>query len=164
MPAQPLPGGGLPGRPWLLTNSHSEEIKMKKKWIWIAVLFLFALVMAACSSGSPGTVNVNETSYKIEPANDSAPAGSVTFHVINKATDMAHDLKVIKSDLDAAKLPTDSAGNVDMTQVSLVGGTDTIQPNGNADVTLNLQAGHYVLICSIPGHYAQGMYANFTVK
>jgi uncharacterized cupredoxin-like copper-binding protein len=138
---------------------------MKRNWFWLPILMvLMALGAAACSSGSPGTVNVTETSYKIELSSSTAPAGSVTFHMSNKAADVSHDLKVIKTDLDAAKLPTDSAGNVDTSQLTVVGGSDPINPNANADLTLNLQAGHYVLVCSIPGHYAQGMSANFTVK
>jgi uncharacterized cupredoxin-like copper-binding protein len=77
---------------------------------------------------------------------------------------MSHDFKVVKTDLDAAKLPTDSAGNVDRSKIQVAGGTDILAPSKSADVSIDLQAGHYVVFCSVPGHYAQGMYANYTVK
>ena len=31
-------------------------------------------------------------------------------------------------------------------------------------VTLPLKAGHYALICNLPGHYAAGQHADFTVR
>ncbi len=29
---------------------------------------------------------------------------------------------------------------------------------------LDLEAGKYALVCNLPGHYAAGMFADFTVK
>ncbi|MFI5123278.1 MAG: plastocyanin/azurin family copper-binding protein [Vicinamibacteria bacterium] len=37
---------------------------------------------------------------------------------------------------------------------------------GGADgtVTLDLDAGKYVIFCNLPGHYSSGMYGSLTVK
>ena len=39
-----------------------------------------------------------------------------------------------------------------------------IKPGKTAKLKLKLAAGHYALICNLPGHFAGGMYADFTVK
>jgi len=37
-------------------------------------------------------------------------------------------------------------------------------PAAAQDLSVNLAAGHYVLMCNAPGHYKQGMYLDFTVQ
>lgn len=37
-------------------------------------------------------------------------------------------------------------------------------PNVSKKLTLDLQAGKYVLICNIPGHYQKGIHTAFTVQ
>ncbi|MEZ4580897.1 MAG: hypothetical protein R3A10_04455 [Caldilineaceae bacterium] len=44
--------------------------------------------------------------------------------------------------------------------MNVVGKTDNIQPGGSADLTVDLSAfGAHVLICNLPSHYQNGMYA-----
>ena len=40
----------------------------------------------------------------------------------------------------------------------MIGEAEDIAPSTSADpLTLTLPAGHYVIICNLPGHYQQGM-------
>ena len=157
----------------------------KRKITWfLAVLsiLVLALVAAGCSSSNddknegnsvPATggnssgnansvVNVEMTSFAFKLDKDSVPAGQVTFHVKN-SEENSHEMKLVKTDLDAKKLPTKSDQTVDELQLTVVG---KVQPEANQsqDLTVNLTPGHYVVLCNLPGHYASGMAANFTVK
>jgi caa(3)-type oxidase subunit IV len=110
------------------------------------------------------TVTVAENTFSLKPSPDSVQAGTITFHVVNQATDIPHQLTVIRTDLAAAKLPVNSQDDPLLNQLDVVGQTANIAPGQSADLTLNLSAGHYALICALHGHYHAGMYADFTVK
>ncbi|MFN8110392.1 MAG: plastocyanin/azurin family copper-binding protein [Thermoleophilia bacterium] len=88
-------------------------------------------------------------------------AGSVTFTVKNGGQ-MTHQLLVIKTTTAAANLPLASDGSADTT--GKVGGIDAIDAGATQSVTISLTAGHYALICNLPGHYAGGMHTDLTVK
>ena len=45
-----------------------------------------------------------------------------------------------------------------------VGETGDLTPGAAKTVTLNLRAGHYALICNLPGHYKAGQHTDFTVR
>ena len=49
----------------------------------------------------------------------------------------------------------DEAGNV--------GEIGDLQPGETKTLSLNLKAGHYALICNLPGHYKLGQHADLTV-
>ena len=104
------------------------------------------------------------TSYKMDLSASSVAAGSVTFHVKNAATDVPHEFIIVKTDLAAAKLPVDSSGMVDVTQVVPLAKSDSVAAGGSKDVTVTLQSGHYVFFCNIAGHFASGMTVDFTVN
>ena len=136
----------------------------KSKWLTsILVLCIAALALSACGSSSP-SVDVSLTSFKISPSPTSIAAGNITFHIKNDATDVAHDMIIVKTDAAAGSLPTDSTGAVDQTKVTVVGQIQPLQPGASTDLTVNLAAGHYVLYCSVVGHYASGMDTDFTVN
>jgi uncharacterized cupredoxin-like copper-binding protein len=87
-------------------------------------------------------------------------AGKVTFTVSDKG-DMQHELVVIKTSKSASKLPV--SGNR-ASDKGAVGEVEDIAGGKSKKLTLNLKAGHYVLICNLPGHYKGGMRSDFTVK
>ena len=129
----------------------------------VVVMILFVLPMLiACGGGAPapGTINVDEVTYGISLSSNTAPAGNVTFHVKNNATDQQHEFVVVQTDTPADKLPLDADGNVNED----LGEAEEIDPGTSKDLTLNLPPGHYVLMCNLPGHYAQGMHLDFTVQ
>jgi uncharacterized cupredoxin-like copper-binding protein len=145
-----------------------EVFKMSRVKTFSLVLLFAALgmlVLSACagSASANNQIDAELTTYKINLSKTSAPAGQVIFHVKNTATDMKHEFVVFKTDLDAANLPLDSDGNVAEDQLQKVDEIE-LDPSKSGDLTVNLPAGHYAIICNQPGHYKQGMYTNFTTQ
>ncbi len=98
----------------------------------------------------------------VEPA--SAKAGTVTFAVTNTGR-ILHNLRLIKSDLSPDGLPLDASGlQVDETKVEVVKSLKELAAGASEQLTADLQAGSYVLICNVPSHYEAGMHAAFTVQ
>lgn len=116
---------------------------------------------AAAAPATGGPISVSETEYKITPAAIVAKAGKVTFNVRNEGA-IPHEFVVVKTDKQAADLlkgskadETGSVGELSEQQLGV---------KSSASLTLDLKAGHYALICNLPGHYQGGMRADFTVK
>jgi uncharacterized cupredoxin-like copper-binding protein len=104
-------------------------------------------------------VDVSLAQFSVLPSASSAPTGRVTFRVHN-AGSITHEFVVIKTRRAASDLPitngrADEAGNV--------GETGDLKPGLTKSVSLKLAAGHYALICNLPGHYLAGQHTDFTV-
>ncbi|MCW2999514.1 MAG: hypothetical protein JWN65_3063 [Solirubrobacterales bacterium] len=120
-----------------------------------------ASAQAPATATSPGTVQVALTEYKIAASAATAPAGKVTFDVSNDGA-IPHEFVVLKTDTKAAGLmkgaKADETGNVgELDEKALA-------VKAGKPLTLDLQPGHYALICNLPGHYQGGMHTDFTVK
>jgi uncharacterized cupredoxin-like copper-binding protein len=124
-----------------------------------------AMVTAGCSSDDEGTVAVTVADFSVSADPDSAPAGEITFDVTNDA-EQTHEFVVFKTDLAEDQLPTDENGDVDEAGegVEHVDEVEDIEGGSTQSLTVNLDAGSYVLICNLPGHYSQGMHASFTAS
>jgi|GEM_PF-2338575 len=125
--------------------------------------------LVACSATptpppTPAPITVGLTTYKITMNAVSAPAGEVTFVVTNNASDIQHEFIVIQSDVKADKLTLGSDDRVDEESVNTIGEVAELDPGASGTFTAQLEAGTYVLICNIAGHYAGGMYVDFTVN
>lgn len=110
-----------------------------------------------------GTVAVtlgSPEAFSLVPSPTSAKAGEVTFNVDN-AGSMTHELVVMKTDTKAADLPTKDGEAVES---NVIGETGDMAAGTKKTLTVTLQKGHYVLLCNLPGHYAGGMYKDFTVS
>lgn len=122
---------------------------------------------AASGAGGGGggtTVNITETEFKIEADTTSAPAGQVTFNIKNNGT-IAHEFVVVKTDDAASALPVASGvSEVNEDQLNGIDEKEDIAPGTSVTLTVNLEAGHYALICNVEGHYASGMHLDFTVS
>lgn len=140
-----------------------------------ALLAAIALGTAACgggggnaaSTGPVPEVHVHLDEWAVEPGVVTAAEGGAKFiiHAHNHGG-IAHELLILKTDLDPGSLPT-AKGKVDLAKAGEVVGqvmSDTLVPDATADVSLNLEPGAYVFICNIAGHYKQGMYAPFRVQ
>lgn len=77
-----------------------------------AFLVLLALGLASCGGGEETRVDVTLQEFAVIPAQDSAPAGTITFQVENTGPDDVHEFVVMKTDLAADALPTDENGAV----------------------------------------------------
>jgi caa(3)-type oxidase subunit IV len=114
--------------------------------------------------GATGQViDVTEVSYGIRMSKTTAQAGPVTFHIVNGADGMLHEFIIIQTDQPASELPTDMSGRVIEDAVTIITAAEDIPPANSRNITVNLGAGHYVMICNLPDHYQQGMRIDFTV-
>ena len=117
------------------------------------------------SAAPPEKVHVDLTEWKVDPAVVSGGLG-VTNFVFDAQNHggIPHELLILKTDLDPANLPVKRA-RVDVASAGeLVGHVDNLMPGTSVSVALNLKPGRYVFVCSIAGHYKQGMYAPFQVE
>jgi uncharacterized cupredoxin-like copper-binding protein len=125
---------------------------------------------AASASASPGEVSVTLREFSITPDVDTVAAGSVTFHVTNQGPKEVHEFVVIRTDLAPGALPTgdDGAADEEGTGMQPVDEVEDLAVGHSQDLTVNLDAGSYVLICNIvdkgEAHYALGMRAALTVE
>jgi uncharacterized cupredoxin-like copper-binding protein len=108
----------------------------------------------------PHNVDVTLAQFAVTPSVTRAAGGKVTFRVHN-AGSITHEFVVVKTTHAAADLPlnkgrADEAGNV--------GETGDLRAGATKSVSLKLAAGHYALICNLPGHYLAGQHTDFTVR
>ncbi len=127
---------------------------------------LVAVTLAAVSCGGGGGVKATLQDFSITLDSDSAPAGEVTFNIQNDGPSL-HEFVVFKTDLAPDALPTVEEEGVPVVDeegegVELVDEVEDIAVGDSADLTVNLDAGSYVIICNIVAHYQQGMYTGFT--
>jgi uncharacterized cupredoxin-like copper-binding protein len=112
---------------------------------------------AAPALGHAVTVGLGE--FFVRPSANAAAAGKVRFTVHNGGS-ATHEFVVIRTDKPAAGLMkgarADESGNV--------GETGDLKAGATKAITLNLKAGHYALICNLPGHYKAGQHTDFTVR
>jgi uncharacterized cupredoxin-like copper-binding protein len=96
--------------------------------------------------------------FSIAPTPAKVAAGKVSFSVAN-AGKIEHEFVVLRTNKRAGDLlkgkEADEAGNV--------GEIGSVLPGQAKKLTLNLKAGHYALVCNLPGHYTAGQHADFTV-
>jgi uncharacterized cupredoxin-like copper-binding protein len=140
----------------------------------IGLLVPIALALPACSDdgGDASTVDVTLQEFAVVPGSSSAPAGSVTFNVTNDGPEDEHEFVVIRTDLSPVDLPTVEDGSVDEEGEGLepVNEIEGIPVGETQTLTVDLDAGSYVLICNIydedeqESHYQEGMRVAFTVE
>lgn len=134
----------------------------------LPLLAAFALVVPACGGGGGGEggegVSATLAEYSITLDPTSASAGSVTFNITNDGATV-HEFVVFKTDLGEDALPM-TADEVDESAsgLTLVDEKEDIAPGEGADLTVDLEAGTYVAICNVTGHYSKGMHAVFTIS
>lgn len=108
-------------------------------------------------------VNVIEKSYSILLNRSSVLAGLVDFDLTNLGPD-PHEFVVFKTNLSPDQLPVENDQVVeDAASLVKIGEQEQYPANENRTLTLELDPGHYVLICNLPDHYQQGMYFSLTV-
>lgn len=123
------------------------------------------------ADGGPSTIGVELGEWTILADDDEAAAGEVTFDVRNSGED-PHELVVVATDLAPADLPTGEDGSVDEGQVEIVDEVEALEPGDEGSMTVDLQAGSYVLLCNLVEveegveevHYRLGMRSPFTVS
>ena len=132
------------------------------------------VLLAGCSGSTPSAsaVEVTLQEWAVVASTTSVPHGTVTFLVTNDGPADVHEFVIIRTDLDPGALPTDEHGAVveDGEGIEVVDELEDIPAGQSRDITLDLEADRYVLICNIytadedEAHYAMGMRAAFTVE
>lgn len=134
-------------------------------------LLLGAAIFVATSlpALADSTVNVNLTGDagdKMGMTLDkpSVPAGKVTFVVKNDAIATDHEMVVIKLKHKNDKIPMMSGKHrVDEDKLTSMGEVEDLQPGKTGEMSADLKAGDYLLLCNLKGHYEAGMMSYFTV-
>lgn len=141
---------------------------MRKIAMALVVVAAVSIGLVGCGGDdddedAAGTVEVTLSDFKIELSDTSAPAGEVTFEVENKGP-AVHEFVVFKTDLESDALPTDENGDVaEGDEFAPVDEIEDIEKGAQPKLTTDLEAGDYVLICNVAGHYRQGMHTSLTV-
>jgi uncharacterized cupredoxin-like copper-binding protein len=100
---------------------------------------------AAAANGDVQEVKLEIKEWQITPNNVEVKAGKVRFIVTNAGT-MSHNITILQN------------GDV-------VGSTPTFAPSeGPKTIEVELKAGTYNMMCSLPGHAARGQTGTITVK
>lgn len=160
---------------------------MKSRWSRFALLIAMgalSLALLACSSdeaedetseeatasaeategemASASAVAATLSEFAVAVDHEKVAAGEVTFTANNTGA-IPHELVVVKTDEAADALPVAEA-KVNEDEVEVIGRTAEIASGASEDLKLTLEAGNYVLICNIAGHYEGGMRTSFTVE
>jgi hypothetical protein len=95
---------------------------------------------------------------------DSAKAGEVTFTITNFGTTQ-HEFLVVATDFTLGEIPirTDDRFDEEEPGLTVVDEISEWDPGVTKSLVLNLEPGHYQVVCNIPSHYAHGMFAAFEV-
>ena len=134
-----------------------------------AALGIVALFVAACSpgaspapAGGSSAITATLTEWKMDLGGATGKAGSITFTAKNNGAN-THEFVIVATDTKADSLPvTDDL--VDETAFTPVDEIEDIEPGALPTLTVDLAAGHYVILCNIEAHYGKGMYADLEVK
>lgn len=124
------------------------------------------------TAGGGTEVDVTLQEFSVVPDTDSVEAGEITFKVENVGPDDVHEFVILKTELEPDALPTVADGSVDEegAGIEVIDEIEDIAVGDTQSVTVDLEAGSYVLICNIydetenEAHYAEGMWTAFTVE
>jgi uncharacterized cupredoxin-like copper-binding protein len=141
---------------------------------FVACAVVVILLLPACG-GDDDTVAATLQEFAVSADPASVTAGSVTFDVSNDGPDDVHEFVVIATDLGPTELPVDEDGAVDEggEGIEVVDEIEEIPVGESRSLTVDLEAGNYVLICNIlqeepngtlEAHYSEGMRTGFTVE
>jgi uncharacterized cupredoxin-like copper-binding protein len=136
---------------------------------------------AASATASTGTttaasgtvINVILNEFSVAPEKDTVQAGKITFRAKNEGPEDSHEMVIIRSDLAPAALPTATDGHVPEESVDVVDEIAELAVGASGELTVDLKAGKYVLICNvvqteadgtIESHYQKGMRRSLTVE
>jgi uncharacterized cupredoxin-like copper-binding protein len=187
-----MAAGDRSGARGLLSSSHPRRKDLVNTLVRRAALALFSSVLLTAASGAamaattihvslwdkgadmqmvtgmeyePGkTIDMSKATMGIKAMPDQAKAGVVTFKVTNNSKDTIHEMIVMQLDANADALPYIASENtVDEDTAGDKGEVSELDPGASGSLTVNLKAGKYLLICNVPGHYASGMWTQFTV-
>ena len=129
----------------------------------LAALFIATPVFAAT------TINVvedGEGGAKMSLVLDqkTVSAGPAIFKVHNDAAGEEHEMVLVRLKSADAKIPLlTEKHRVDEKQLQSLGEVEDLAPGADGQLKADLEAGTYLLLCNLKGHYEAGMQAVLTV-
>ncbi len=131
----------------------------------LALAFVIPLVACSASGSTAAAKNIDVTlsDKDIMLSATEIPAGAVTFTVMNKGT-IVHSIVVLRTDLSHEKIPTDTSDPSKVQEPGSIAATGQMAVGTTKQITRQLTAGHYVIVCNEPAHYAVGMHTGLQVK
>jgi len=109
-------------------------------------------------------LDTSKATMGIRPSPATVKAGDITFNVTNDSKDTVHEMIVMYLADPAQALPYINTENrVDEDKAGDKGEVSELDPGASGKLTVTLKPGKYLLICNVPGHYAAGMWSEFTV-
>ena len=156
---------------------------MKRRAAVVAVVVMLVSLIAACGDDDDGDdeagggggeeLDVVLSEFVVEPENGSVAAGEVTFVADNQGAEV-HELLVVDAD-SPDELPVDADGAFDEAAFGadkILGEAEDIAPGDQAEVTVDVEPGNYVLLCNlvemeggeVESHFAMGMRTTITAE
>lgn len=122
---------------------------MKRASLLAALVLVMLVTAAACGGGGgaqpAGSIKVDMTEFKFDPAAISAGSGKVTLYLVNSGK-VSHDLVVIGPD------------------GKRLAGSELVQPGNTSVLTIDkMSTRSYRIICDQPGHEESGMKGTLTI-
>lgn len=145
---------------------RSIKTLVAASFIAVSIVGCSAAPAATPTPAGPQVINVSMTTYGFKFTPDKIKPGQVKFVVKNDATDLKHEIQLVKTNLAVDKLPMNSDGTqVDETtkDYTRLGNVEDVEPGKSGEMTVTLEAGRYVYFCNTPTHYMLKMYGEFTV-
>jgi uncharacterized cupredoxin-like copper-binding protein len=138
---------------------------MKARWTrWFAVLALGSCGFLLSSCAPDPTMRIALYSYQISIDQAQFEAGPITLYITNYSEKQPHEIALFRTDTPAEFLPRTLVDTVNAAMINPISSKVDVMPGITRKQSVNLSAGHYIILCNLPGHYDQGMYAEFDVK
>jgi uncharacterized cupredoxin-like copper-binding protein len=123
---------------------------------------------AACGSraSDDADLQIDLADFSIALSSDTLPAGDRTLAASN-AGPTTHEFEVFSmpADVELGAIEiVDDVADVDAAGLTVIDEVEDIVAGTTAELNLSLEPGTYAVICNLPGHFAQGMHASFTVE
>ena len=159
----------------MITAMKATGLRARSTAILLVLAAALGGLLTSCGddddNGDASDVSVKLDEFSI--ALDGEPsAGGVTFGIENIGEE-THEFVVFRTELALTALPTADDGSVDEegAGVELVDEAEDIAAGDSDQLTVDLDAGSYVVICNVvekddgktESHYQEGMRASFTV-
>jgi len=116
--------------------------------------------------GTPvaATLGGDAGEYTITVDPTSSAAGDITFSIVNDG-ELEHEFEVFSGSVDPASVPVEEdRANFEGLDVEEVDEVEDLAGGDEAQLTVDLASGEHLLVCNLPGHWAQGMYTTFMVE
>jgi uncharacterized cupredoxin-like copper-binding protein len=136
----------------------------------VAMTLVTAGALGATAPAEPLVIKLQDSTtdasiahMRMVLSSETIKPGRVTLRAENQSKSLVHEVVVVR-DEGGRKLPFDSKQDrVVEGKLHSLGEIADLHPGKSGTLTLNLKAGHYLLLCNQPGHYKDGMVAKLTV-